>query len=150
MNINDIGLIVRTKRLSLGLRMDDVARKANISRVTLSMIENGCCNYSFVNLLRVFDCLGLSLSISNLEEKTSPRERAPKILTKQEKQINRFIVMCIEDYAEEKSISGQQVYEMMEENDLFQEMTDDYEDLHGMSSSYLNYYIEKMITEEQR
>lgn len=150
MNIKDIGLIVRTKRLSLGLRMDDVARKANISRVTLSMIENGCCNYSFVNLLRVFDCLGLSLSISNLEEKTSPRERAPKILTKQEKQINRFIVMCIEDYAKEKSISGQQVYEMMEENDLFQEMTDDYEDLHGMSSSYLNYYIEKMITEEQR
>jgi len=149
MNIKDIGLIVRTKRLALGLRMDDVARKANISRVTLSMIENGCCNYSFVNLLRVFDCLGLSLSISNLEEKTSPRERAPKILTKQEKQINRFIVMCIEDYAKEKSISGQQVYEMMEENN-FQEMTDDYEDLHGMSSSYLNYYIEKMLTEEQR
>jgi transcriptional regulator with XRE-family HTH domain len=150
MNIKDIGLIVRTKRLALGLRMDDVARKANISRVTLSMIENGCCNYSFVNLLRVFDCLGLSLSISNLEEKTSPRERAPKILTKQEKQINRFIVMCIEDYAKEKSISGQQVYEMMEENNLFQEITDDYEDLHGMSSSYLNYYIEKMLTEEQR
>ena len=149
MNIKDIGLIVRTKRLSLGLRMDDVARQANISRVTLSMIENGCCNYSLVNLLRVFDCLGLSFSVSNAEESSPDRERAPKILTKSEKKINRFIVMCIEDYAREKSISGQKAYQMMEDKNLFEEMTEDFEDLHGMSSSYLNYYIDRMISEDK-
>ena len=147
MNIKDIGLIVRSKRLSLGLRMEDVARETGLSRMTLSMIENGCCNYSFTNLMKVFDCLGLTLSIENVD--SSNRERAPKILSKSEKKINRFIVMCIEDYAKEKSLSGQQVYQMMEKKNLFEDMRNDYEDLHGMSASYLNYYIDRMLMEDK-
>ena len=33
--------------------------------------------------------------------------------------------------------------------DLFEDMRNDYEDLHGMSASYLNYYIQRMLMDEQ-
>ena len=54
-----LGKMIKENRLAQNLRMDDVARKAGISRVTLWSIEKGEGNCSLSSLLRVMDVLGL-------------------------------------------------------------------------------------------
>lgn len=62
-----------------------------------------------------------------------------------EKDINQFIVLCIELFAKDKSILSQKSYLILEENSLLDELVNDFEDLHGMSSSFLVYYMDQLI-----
>ena len=49
--------------------------------------------------------------------------------------------MCIMQYASSIGLSNAEVYEKMQRAGLLDEIEDDYEDLHGMSTMYLNGYI---------
>ena len=53
--------------------------------------------------------------------------------------------MCVEQYAHSMNRSSEEVYKEMSKKSIIKEMTDDYEDLHGMSTEYLNDYIGKML-----
>jgi hypothetical protein len=48
-----------------------------------------------------------------------------------------FQTFCIELYAEHKSMTSPDVYALFQKTDLFDMLTTDYEDLHGMSFEYL-------------
>lgn len=145
MNNIDIGKVVKDKRLSLNMRMDDLANKAGITRQTVSSIENGANSYSFSSLLKVLDILDLSLSINNSENTNKNRDRATRINTKLDKKINRFLVMTIEQYAESINSPSSDVYARMKKNNLINLIKDDYEDLHGMSTVYLNDYVGALL-----
>lgn len=136
-----IGKTIRDRRLELNLRMDDVAKKANTTRATLSAIEKGTANCSVKTLLQVMAALGLEVSVNNPDSTASSRNRASRINTVLSKKKNRFLVMCIMQYASEIGLSNQEVYERMQRAGLLDELEDDYEDLHGMSTMYLNDYI---------
>ncbi len=63
MNIEGIGHTIRERRKSLGINQTDAAELAEISVHTLSNIETGAGNPTIEVLLRVFQVLGLKLSI---------------------------------------------------------------------------------------
>ena len=48
-----------------------------------------------------------------------------------------FQTFCIELYSEHKNLSGPEVYALFQKTGLFDMLTTDYEDLHGMSFEYL-------------
>ena len=143
-DIREIGNRIREKRLSLNMRMSDVANSSNITRATLSSIENGNGNYSINSLYRVLNVLGMTLSIDN-EIYKNERERASRLNTKRDKIINRFIIMCVEQYAVYINKGSDEVYKIMKENNIIDELINDYEDLHGMSTIYINEHISKML-----
>jgi transcriptional regulator with XRE-family HTH domain len=66
-----IGENVRTWRKLLGLRAEQVAERAGISKVTYSKIENGATGVSYGNMLSVFRALGL---LDKIETITDPYE----------------------------------------------------------------------------
>ena len=144
MNSVEIGKTIKDKRLSLNMRMDDLASKAGITRQTLGSIENGASSYSFSSLLKVLSILDISLTISSNDAKTS-RDRATRINTKLDKKINRFLVMTIEQYADSIGSRSCDVYIRMKKKKLINLIRDDYEDLHGMSTIYLNDYIGALL-----
>ena len=92
--ISLLGKTIKDKRLSLNMRMDDVANKAGITRATLWSIEKGGGNCSISTLLRILDILDLSFSIKNDDNNTF-RSRATRINTRLDKKINRFVIMCV-------------------------------------------------------
>lgn len=139
-----LGTIVKKKRLSLNKRMDDVANEANITRATLWSIEKGNSNYSIESLMRVLSVLDLSLDVSGGVAKSN-RHRAKRINTRLDKKINRFIIMCVEQYADSANKSSRQVYQEMKQKGVIDELVNDYEDLHGMSFTYLNDYIDALL-----
>lgn len=145
-NIINTGTIIKRRRLSLNMRMEDVSKKANITRATLWSIEKGTGNYSFSSLLRVLDILGLSISIENVSEK-SKRNRASRKNTLEDKKVNRFVVMCIEQYALSKNENSSSVYQKMKHAGIIDELIEDYEDLHGMSTTYINELIDSLLEE---
>ena len=59
--------------------------------------------------------------------------------------INRFIIMCTEQYAVSVNQPSDVVYRNMNEHGVIDDLTNDYEDLHGMSTVYLNDYINLVI-----
>ena len=63
----------------------------------------------------------------------------------EEQLINRFLVMCIEVYASSFNLSSKQTYSKLNEAGIIQELIDDYEDMHGMSSYCINEYIAKRL-----
>ena len=144
MNSKTIGNVIKEKRLSLNMRMDDLARKAGITRQTLGSIENGLDNYSFSSLLKVINVLGISLTIDSNDGKPS-RKRATRINKKLDKVINRFIVMCIEQYAESINQPSYIIYSQMKQKGVIDYLKSDYEDMHGMSTEYINDFIRGMI-----
>ena len=144
MNSVEIGKTIKDKRLSLNMRMDDLASKAGITRQTIGSIENGASSYSFSSLLKVLSILDISLTISSNDAKTS-RDRATRINTKLDKKINRFLVMTIEQYADSIGSRSCDVYIRMKKKKLINLIRDDYEDLHGMSTIYLNDYIGALL-----
>ena len=139
-----IGKLIKEKRLLMNLRMDDLARYAGITRATLWSIENGKGNYSIDSLLVILDLLKLSLNIS-LEEWEGERNRASRINKVDDKKINRFIIMCVEQYANSVQMASSEIYKQMNEKGIFNELTNDYRDLHGMSTIYLNDYIASLM-----
>lgn len=144
-NIVLLGNTIKAKRLSKNMTMSELAKRANISRATLSAIENGQGNYSVNTLFRLLDILDLCFVADNRYVETPTRKRASRINSITDKRINRFIVMCIEQYAFSINKSGQDVYKNMLCAGVINELRDDYEDLHGMSMQYLNDYISSML-----
>ena len=144
MNSKTIGNVIKEKRLSLNMRMDDLARKAGITRQTLGSIENGLDNYSFSSLLKVINVLGISLTIESIDGKSS-RKRATRVNKKIDKTINRFLVACIEQYAESINQPSYIVYQQMKQNGVIDYLKSDYEDMHGMSTEYINDFISGML-----
>lgn len=136
-----LGKMIKENRLAQNLRMDDVARKAGISRVTLWSIEKGEGNCSLSSLLRVMDVLGLRMAVENQCSLERERDRATRANTVLSKKINRFIIMCVEQYALFSGIRSDVIYKEMKRKGVLDELESDYEDLHGMSAVYLNDYL---------
>ena len=136
-----LGKMIKEKRLAQNLRMDDVARKAGISRVTLWSIEKGEGNCSLSSLLRVMDVLGLRMIVENQSSLERERDRATRANTVLSIKINRFIIMCVEQYALFSGSRSDVIYKEMERKGILDELESDYEDLHGMSAVYLNDYL---------
>ena len=139
-----IGTKIKERRLAQNLRMDDLADKANISRATLWSIEKGMGKCSLSSLLNVLSVLNLSLTI-NGDINSSHRNRAGRINTSFDKKINRFVIMCVEQYANYINQCSNETYKQMKSSGAIQELINDYEDLHGMSTLYLNEYIDSLI-----
>ena len=139
--LQQIGQEIRQCRLAKNLRMDDVARKANISRVTLYNIEKGNENYSISAILNVLQVLNLYFKLGNLVSNDEKRIRATRQFTLHDKKINRFIVMCVEKYAESIKEPSELVYKEMKEKGIIEYLVTDYEDLHGMSTAFINQLI---------
>ena len=145
-DLKKLGLKIKEKRLSLNLRMDDVAKKAGITRATLCSIEKGNSNCSIISLFKVMDILDLYLSVNDTGVISCLRERASRINTALDKQINRFVIMCVEQYAQFANQDSGVVYQEMKDKGILEELSNDFEDLHGMSTLYLNEYIHSLLT----
>ena len=139
----EIGEKIKSKRLHLNLRMDDVAKDAAITRATLSSIENGSGNYTIDALLRVLSLLDMSIDVGALEHGT--RKRATRINSGLDKKINRFIIMCIEQYAASVNKGSGVAYNELHKAGIIDELRADYEDMHGMSTYLINEYIDKRL-----
>lgn len=140
-----LGKTIKAKRLALNMRMDDVAKKANITRATLWSIEKGTSNCSMTSLFKVLDVLGLSFNVSTNQPNISERDRATRTNTSLDKKINRFVIMCVEQYASSINSSSSVVYKKMSEKGIINDLIGDYEDLHGMSITYINEYIASLL-----
>lgn len=140
---DSIGQKIRNKRLKLNLRMDDVAKEVGVTRSTLWAIENGKGNYSIDTLLKLSNFLSLSFNFE--KEPEGRRKRASRINTALDKKINRFLVMCIEQYAKSVNQSSGAVYDTLSKAGILDELKDDYEDMHGMSTYCINEYISKRL-----
>ena len=55
--------------------------------------------------------------------------------------INRFVIMCVEQYAASINQSSGVTYNRLLEAGIIEELKDDYEDMHGMSAYSINEYI---------
>ena len=139
-----IGERIKNKRLQLNLRMDDVANEVGITRSTLWSIENGSGNYSIDTLLKLLSFLNMSISIESEEQNI--RKRATRVNTTLDKKINRFIVMCVEQYASSVNKSSKDIYKKLNDSGIINELKDDYEDMHGMSTYSINEYIDKRLS----
>ena len=140
-----LGKTIKAKRLALNMRMDDVAKKANITRATLWSIEKGTSNCSITSLFNVLNVLDISFNISINKASVSKRDRATRANTTLDKKINRFVVMCVEQYASSINSSSSVVYKRMSEKGIINDLIGNYEDLHGMSTTYINEYISSLL-----
>ena len=140
----EIGEKIKNKRLELNLRMDDVAKKIGITRSTLWSIENGNGNYTIDTLLRLLGFLNMSIDIDAQEQ--GARRRATRTNSVLDKKINRFIVMCVEQYASSVNQSSGTIYNRLNKAGIIDELKDDYEDMHGMSTYSINEYISRRLS----
>ena len=138
-----IGEKIKNKRLQLNLRMDDVAKEVGITRTTLSSIENGSGNYTIDALLKLLSFLNMSIDVDTQED--SFRKRATRINTVLDKKINRFLVMCVEQYASRVNKSSRSIYIKLDNAGIIDELKNDYEDMHGMSTYSILEYIDKRL-----
>ena len=139
-----IGETLKNKRLELNLRMDDVAKEVGITRSTLWSIENGNGNYSIDTLLRLLGYFNMSIGIDT--QKQGTRKRATRTNSALDKKINRFIVMCVEQYASSVNQGSGTIYGELAQAGIIDELTDDYKDMHGMSVYSINEYISKRLS----
>ena len=143
--LKNLGKLIKKKRLALNMRMDDVARKADITRATLWSIEKGLGNCSINSLIKVLNVLGISFSFDSTQSDNTKRHRASRTNTLLDKKINRFIIMCVEQFASYSNRSSADVYKEMNDCGVINELRNDYEDLHGMSTTYINEYINAFL-----
>lgn len=139
----EIGEKIKNKRLQLNLRMDDVAKEVGITRSTLWAIENGNGNYTIDTLLKLLSFLNMSIDIN--AQIQGNRKRATRTNSALDKKINRFIVMCVEQYAYSVNKSSGTIYNELNKAGIVDELRDDYEDMHGMSTYSVNEYIGKRL-----
>lgn len=140
----EIGKKLKNKRLALNLRMDDVAKEVGVTRSTLWAIENGSGNYTIDILLRLVSFLNMSIDIDTQTQGT--RKRATRTNSALDKKINRFIVMCVEQYASSVNQSSGTIYNELNKAGIIDELKDDYEDMHGMSTYSINEYISRRLS----
>ena len=139
----EIGTKIKNKRLQQNLRMDEVAKEVGITRSTLWSIESGNGNYTIDTLLKLVSFLNMSIDIGAQEQ--GNRIRATRTNSALDKKINRFIVMCVEQYASSVNQGSGFVYDKLNKAGIIDELRDDYEDMHGMSTYSLNEYINKRL-----
>ena len=139
----EIGTKIKNKRLQQNLRMDEVAKEVSITRSTLWSIESGNGNYTIDTLLKLVSFLNMSIDIGAQEQ--GNRIRATRTNSALDKKINRFIVMCVEQYASSVNQGSGFVYDKLNKAGIIDELRDDYEDMHGMSTYSLNEYINKRL-----
>ena len=142
----EIGKKIKNKRLQLNLRGEDVARAVGISRSTLIAIEKGDANYTIDTFLNLMNFLDMHFTIDNQEN--SVKKRATRINKKIDKKINRFIIMCVEQYASRINESSKNTYIKLSDAGIIDELKEDYEDMHGMSVYSINEYISKRLGRE--
>jgi len=142
----EIGAMIKETRLSRNLRMDDIARQTGITRATLWSIEKGSKGISAASLLKVLNVLGLSFSI-NSDQQSTKRKRATRINSVLDKKINRFIIMTVEYYAASINKPSDTIYKKLKDKGIIDELRNDYEDLHGMSTYSINEYISRRLSE---
>lgn len=68
-NLKAIGVVIRHRRLTLGMRIDDAAHGCGVASSVLSRIENGH-SIGVDRLLRVLFGLGLSMLVTSKDEAT--------------------------------------------------------------------------------
>ena len=142
----EIGKKIKNKRLQLNLRGEDVAKAVGISRSTLIAIEKGYANYTIDTFLNLMNFLDMHFTIDNQEN--SVKKRATRINKIIDKKINRFIIMCVEQYASSINESSKNTYLKLSDAGIIDELTEDYEDMHGMSVYSINEYISKRLGRE--
>ncbi len=67
-SIKEIGKIIRERRKSIKLEIEDLKDYSDITCATISNIENGKANPTIKTLQKIFDPLGLTINI-NIKEK---------------------------------------------------------------------------------
>ena len=142
-----IGKIIKESRLNNNLRMDDVAKEIGITRSTLWAIENGTGNYSIDTLLKLVNYFNLSIEMESSKYRVH-KQRATRLNKMIDKKINRFVVMCVEQYALKINKGSQYTYRILDNKGIIKELIDDYEDMHGMSTYSINEYIDKRLSLE--
>lgn len=142
----EIGKKIKNKRLQLNLRGEDVAKAVGISRSTLIAIEKGYANYTIDTFLNLMNFLDIHFTIDNQEN--SVKKRATRLNKIIDKKINRFIIMCVEQYALSINESSKNTYLKLSDAGIIDELTEDYEDMHGMSVYSINEYISKRLGRE--
>ena len=145
-NKREIGKKIKNKRLQLNLRGEDVAKAVSISRSTLIAIEKGDANYSIDTFLNLMNFLDMRFTIDNQEN--SVKKRATRLNKIIDKKINRFIIMCVEQYASSINESSKNTYLKLSDAGIIDELKEDYEDMHGMSVYSINEYISKRLGRE--
>ena len=64
LNLLDLGKTIKTLRKQKGITQEELARQSNISRVTLSKLENGyIANISIVKINQILTLLGYEIDI---------------------------------------------------------------------------------------
>ena len=64
MALSEIGTTIKQKRKELGLTQAELAKRANLSRTTLSKVENGYFgNISVATLENILSTLGLTIKL---------------------------------------------------------------------------------------
>lgn len=145
-----LGQFIKEKRLYLNLRMDDVAKQAGITRATLWSIEKGKGTCSISSLFKVLEILDISFTVTSVSKLTTSRDRASRINSAHDKKVNRFVIMCVEQYAKSINRGSGDTYRELSSSGVIRDLTDDYEDLHGMSTMYLNDYISALLKENNK
>ena len=69
---------------------------------------------------------------------------------KYERNVNRFIIFTVEQYAKHINKNSSTTYALLKEYGILDELKDDYEDLHGFSVEYLNYYFDGIIRNNKK
>ena len=135
------GEVIRAVRLGKNMTMQELAQEVGITRATLSAIENGSSKCTFETILSICNVLGLKITIDNNNEKTE-RKRATRKNLKRERDINNFLVMCVEMYAYHINQPSHEVFKKLENSEVLQLLIDDYDELHGYSPEYINDLID--------
>ena len=140
-----LGRTIKTKRLARNMTMDTLAKRANITRATLSAIENGTGNYSIDTLLVVLRAVDLDIDLESIDNMEIPRKRARRLNTKLDKDINRWLIMTIEQYCSFINKNSLEIYPKMVEKNVVAFLEEGYELLHSLSTPTMNDYISTMM-----
>lgn len=136
---------IKNRRLELNMTMESLANKVGITRSTLWSIEKGTSNCSINVLFRILDELNLSINLTDSNLSSTNRFRASRINSTLDKKNNSFIIMCVENYANYFNKASKDIYKQFKDKNILETLKEDYEDLHGMSSIYLNEYISNLL-----
>ena len=70
MNLQQLGTIVRERRVELGLNQTQIAAMSELSRTTVNLLENGSINdIGFTKIANLLSVLGIELQTSNIGQK---------------------------------------------------------------------------------
>ncbi len=141
LDLKTLGKEIRNTRLAKNFSMDEVAKHADITRVTLTEIENGNPKSSIGSYFKVMSILGIGWFIDS-NTKSKQRKRATRKILKIDKKINHWVVFSIELYAKHLDKQTNVVYKELEKRGLIDLLYNDYEELHGMSPEYINDYLD--------